>query len=102
MMTTQPGTVAASDELKAAIVSPATLLYYADPDQNQLEFLVENFDSVEESVKFFCSEALREDLIGFEIDPADLLRRLRAGEPEVELERRPNDGARNLSDVKLR
>jgi catechol 2,3-dioxygenase-like lactoylglutathione lyase family enzyme len=81
---------------------PTTSLYYADPDQNQLEFQVENFDTVEESGKFFFSEAFAENPIGVEIDPADLLRRLRAGESEIVLKTRPDDGARTLADVKLR
>jgi catechol 2,3-dioxygenase-like lactoylglutathione lyase family enzyme len=81
---------------------PTTSLYYADPDQNQLEFQVENFDTVEESGKFFFSAAFAENPIGVEIDPADLLRRLRAGESEIVLKTRPDDGARTLADVKLR
>lgn len=81
---------------------PTTSLYYADPDQNQLEFQVENFATVEESGKFFFSPAFAENPIGVEIDPADLLARLRAGEPESELKRRPDVGSRDLSDVKLR
>jgi catechol 2,3-dioxygenase-like lactoylglutathione lyase family enzyme len=81
---------------------PTTSLYYADPDQNQLEFQVENFDTVEESGKFFFSKAFAENPIGVEIDPTDLLRRLRAGESEIVLKTRPDDGARTLADVKLR
>ena len=81
---------------------PTTSLYYADPDQNQLEFLVENFASVEEAAKFFFCEAFAENPIGVEIDPADLLKRLRAGEPEDALKTRPDIGARSLADVKLR
>lgn len=81
---------------------PTTSLYYADPDQNQLEFQVENFATVEESGKFFFSPAFAENPIGVEIDPAGLLARLRAGEPEDELKRRPDVGSRDLTDVKLR
>jgi catechol 2,3-dioxygenase-like lactoylglutathione lyase family enzyme len=32
---------------------PTTSLYYADPDGNQLELQVENFDTIEESSQFF-------------------------------------------------
>jgi catechol 2,3-dioxygenase-like lactoylglutathione lyase family enzyme len=81
---------------------PTTSLYYEDPDRNQLEFQVENFDSVEESGKFFFSEAFAENPIGVEFDPEDLLRRLRAGEPEELLKRRPDIGKQTLADVKLR
>jgi catechol 2,3-dioxygenase-like lactoylglutathione lyase family enzyme len=81
---------------------PTTSLYYEDPDHNQLEFQVENFASVEESGKFFFSEAFAENPIGVEFDPDELLRRLRAGEPEEDLKRRPDIGKQSLSDVKLR
>lgn len=81
---------------------PTTSIYYQDPDGNQLEFQVENFDTVEESGKFFFSEAFRENPIGVEFDPAELLERLRAGEAEDELKRRPDIGARGLESVKLR
>ena len=82
---------------------PTTSLYYADPDGNQLEFQVENFDSVEESGKFFLSEAFAKNPIGVEIDPVDMLQRLRAGESEESLKARPDVGAKTLADVtKLR
>lgn len=81
---------------------PTTSLYYEDPDRNQLEFQVENYDTVEESGKFFFSEAFAQNPIGVEFDPADMLRRIRAGEPEEDLKRRPDIGQRGLADVKLR
>jgi len=81
---------------------PTTSLYYADPDGNQLEFQVENFATVEESGKFFFSEAFAVNPIGVEFDAAELLARLRAGEPEAELKVRPDIGAQTLADVKLR
>jgi catechol 2,3-dioxygenase-like lactoylglutathione lyase family enzyme len=81
---------------------PTTSLYYEDPDRNQLEFQVENYESVEESSKFFFSEAFAENPVGVEFDPDQLLERLRAGVPEHELKLRPNDGARDASDIKLR
>jgi catechol 2,3-dioxygenase-like lactoylglutathione lyase family enzyme len=81
---------------------PTTSLYYEDPDRNQLEFQVENFDSVEESGQFFFTEAFAENPIGVEFDPDDHLRRLRAGEPEESLKRRPDIGKQTLADVKLR
>ncbi len=81
---------------------PTTSLYYADPDGNQLEFQIENFPTIEESTQFFYSDEFAENPIGVEFDPDELLRRLRAGEPEAELKKRPRVGARGLADVKLR
>jgi hypothetical protein len=80
---------------------PTTSMYYADPDGNQLEFQVENYESVIESTKFFYSEEFAENPIGVEFDPEDLIARLRAGEPEGQLKKRPRTGAKGLADVKL-
>jgi catechol-2,3-dioxygenase len=81
---------------------PTTSLYYADPDGNQLELQVENYDTVEASTEFFFTPAFAENPIGVEFDPDDMLRRLRAGQPEAELKKRANVGKRGLADVKLR
>jgi len=81
---------------------PTTSLYYADPDGNQLEFQIDNYDTVEEAGKFFFSKEFAENPIGVEFDPDELLARLRAGEPESELKKRPNVGSKDLSDVKLK
>lgn len=80
---------------------PTTSMYYADPDGNQLEFQIENYESVVESTKFFYSEEFAENPIGVEFDPEDLIARLRAGEPEEALKKRPRAGAKGLADVKL-
>lgn len=81
---------------------PTTSLYYSDPDGNQIEFQIENYDSVEESTQFFYSEEFAENPVGVEFDPEDMLRKLEAGVPEAELKRRPRSGAKGLSDIKLR
>jgi len=81
---------------------PTTSMYYCDPDGNQLEFQIENYDSVEESTRFFYSEEFAENPIGVEFDPEDMLAKLAAGVPEAELKRRPRAGAKGLDDIKLR
>ena len=48
------------------------------------------------------AEAFAENPVGVEFDADQLLERLRAGVPEHELKLRPNDGARDASDIKLR
>lgn len=60
---------------------PTTSLYYKDPDGNQVEFQVDNFDTVEEAWAFFRSEAFANNPIGILIDPDELVARLEAGEP---------------------
>jgi catechol 2,3-dioxygenase-like lactoylglutathione lyase family enzyme len=81
---------------------PTTSLYYRDPDGNQLEFQVENYASVAESTQFFYSEEFAENPVGVEFDPEDHLARLRAGESEEALKKRPRAGAKGLGDIKLR
>lgn len=81
---------------------PTTSMYYADPDGNQIELQVENYDTIEESTGFFFTEAFAENPIGVEFDPDELLRRYEAGEPETALKLRPDVGSRGLADIKLR
>lgn len=81
---------------------PTTSLYYADPDHNQIELQVDNYDDIEDATAFFYSEAFAENPVGVEFDPDELLRRLKAGEPEEALKKRPDIGARGLKDIKLR
>ncbi len=81
---------------------PTTSMYYADPDGNQIELQVDNYDTVEEATKFFYTQAFAENPIGVEFDPDELLRRYEAGEPEDDLKRRPDIGKRGLEHIKLR
>jgi len=81
---------------------PTTSFYYTDPDKNQLEFQVDNYDTIEEATEFFFSEDFRENPIGVEFDPEELIRRLRQGESEKSLKKRPRVGERGLADIKLR
>lgn len=81
---------------------PTTSLYYQDPDGNQIEFQVENFDTPEAAGSFFQSAEFAENPIGVEFDADEMLGRLRAGEPESALKKRPLSGGRGLADIKLR
>lgn len=60
-----------------------TSLYYADPDGNNIELQVDNFETLEEGTAYMESEAFEKNPIGVVIDPHSLLARLRAGEPEA-------------------
>jgi catechol 2,3-dioxygenase-like lactoylglutathione lyase family enzyme len=75
---------------------PTTSFYYRDPDGNQIELQVENFDTVEASVAFLHSPEFAENPIGVDLDPEELARRLRTGEPEAELKKRPHTGPRSI------
>lgn len=81
---------------------PTTSLYYTDPDGNQLEFQVDNYDTVEEAGEFFFSEAFATNPIGVDFDPAALRERLLAGEEEAALKLRPPSGPRGVDTIRLR
>jgi catechol 2,3-dioxygenase-like lactoylglutathione lyase family enzyme len=81
---------------------PTTSLYYDDPDRNQIELQVDNYDTIEDATAFFYSPAFAENPVGVEFDPEKLLERMRNGEPEEDLKHRPDIGPKGLSDVKLR
>jgi catechol 2,3-dioxygenase-like lactoylglutathione lyase family enzyme len=68
---------------------PTTSLYYRDPDGNQMEFQVDNFDTVAESAAYFLTKDFARNPIGVEFDPEQLLLRLRRGEAEALLKKRP-------------
>jgi catechol 2,3-dioxygenase-like lactoylglutathione lyase family enzyme len=76
------------ERLKALGIEPyfnidhglTTSLYYKDPDGNQIEFQVNNFESQALAHEYFRSKAFAENPIGVEIDPDTLLRRWKAGE----------------------
>jgi catechol-2,3-dioxygenase len=80
---------------------PTTSLYYRDPDGNRIELQVDNFDTVEEATRFFYTDAFAKNPIGVDFDPDEMLARLRAGEDEHELKKRPESGARDLSGVRM-
>jgi catechol 2,3-dioxygenase-like lactoylglutathione lyase family enzyme len=81
---------------------PTTSIFYADPDGNQLEFQIENFETVDESAAYFSSPAFDTNPIGVDFDPDDLLRRLKAGESERALKARPDIGPRALETYPVR
>lgn len=80
---------------------PTTSLYYRDPDLNQIELQVDNFDTVDEATAFFYSTAFNDNPIGVDFDPADLARRYHAGESEASIKRRDCGGRRGLDTLPL-
>ena len=81
---------------------PTTSLYYADPDGNQIELQVDNYDTVKEAGEFFYSPAFAQNPIGVDFDPAELARRFHSGESERTIKMRPDSGARGLDSLNLR
>ena len=81
---------------------PTTSLYYADPDGNQLEFQVDNYDTVEEAGAFFFSDQFATNPIGVDIDPGKLRERLNAGEDENAVKVREHSGPRGVDSIPIR
>jgi catechol-2,3-dioxygenase len=73
----------------------STSMYYRDPDGNELEFQVDNFDTVQEAIDFMSSPAFEQNPVGVDFDPEDLVRRVRSGENDVTIKARPNIGRRD-------
>ena len=58
---------------------PTTSMYYRDPDSNELELQVDNYDTIEEACGYFQTDAFAANPIGVDFNPDELLRKLRAG-----------------------
>jgi catechol-2,3-dioxygenase len=78
---------------------PTTSIYYQDPDGNEIETQVDNFDTVEAANEFMGSDLFRINPIGTDFDPEELIQRLASGEDEVSLKKRREIGPRALSTV---
>lgn len=81
---------------------PTTSMYYGDPDDNQLEFQVDNYATVQEATEFFYTDAFATNTIGVDYDPEELIRRLRGGEDESAILLRPASGARGVETIPIR
>lgn len=73
---------------------PTTSIYYKDPDGNSIETQVDNYDTVEEANAFMTSKQFKENPIGTEFDPTDMLRRVEAGADEKVMKQRVEMGPR--------
>ena len=60
-------------------------MYYGDPDGNQVELKIDNFDSVEAQHAWMRTPEFADNPIGTHFDPEDLVDRFRAGIPIEEL-----------------
>jgi len=54
-------------------------MYYADPDDNQMEFQVDAFDSTNECNAYICGPAFEANPVGVEFDPEEWLAAVRDG-----------------------
>lgn len=58
---------------------PTTSMYFRDPDNNQVELQVDNFDDLADAKAYMQSAAFAANPVGVEFDPEALLARLRGG-----------------------
>ena len=80
---------------------PTTSLYYRDPDRNQIELQIDNYDTIEEATQFFYSDDFKTNPIGVDFDPEKLVERFRSGEDVASIKRRQIIGARGLDSLPL-
>jgi catechol-2,3-dioxygenase len=74
----------------------STSMYYFDPDKNEFEMQVDNFDTAEEAHAFMRTEEYGQNPIGADFVPEDFVKRVRSGkETEEELKKRPVIGKRH-------
>jgi len=64
---------------------PTTSMYYRDPDGNRVELQIDNFATAQEGQDWLRTPAFKENPIGVEYDPDQLVARFRAGVPVSEL-----------------
>ena len=64
---------------------PTTSMYYRDPDGNQIELQIDNFETQEDLDAFFGSGAFQQNPIGVEFDPERLLERFEYGDSKEDL-----------------
>lgn len=78
---------------------PTTSMYYQDPDGNQIETQVDNFDTVDEANASMNTPEFAENLIGVDYDPEDLIKRIENGEDERSIKKRPHIGPRGVEGI---
>ncbi|KAK3175526.1 hypothetical protein K4F52_010191 [Lecanicillium sp. MT-2017a] len=66
----------------------STSMYYKDPDGNELELQVDNFDTVTEAVDYMNGPKFAENPVGVEYDPEEFLKRVRSGGKEKAIKQR--------------
>lgn len=64
---------------------PTTSMYYRDPDGNEIELQVDNYETAEDANGFFSSAAFAANPLGIDFDPDVLTEKLKAGVPEAQL-----------------
>ena len=72
----------------------STSMYYFDPDENEFEMQVDNFDSAEEAHEFMITPEYTQNPIAVDMVVDDFIQSVRSGEDEANIKRRPVIGPR--------
>ncbi len=94
---------ASYEEKKARGITPhwpvnhgiSTSMYYYDPDGNEFEMQVDNFDTDIEAHEFMATSEYKDNPIGVDLDLTEWLERVKTGEDERFLKKRPIIGPRH-------
>jgi hypothetical protein len=71
-------------------------MYYEDSDGNKLESQVDNFDTPAQANEFINSALFRENPVGTDFDPEELVKRVRSGEDHAFIKKRIEIGPRQF------
>lgn len=74
-------------------------MYYQDPDGNQLETQVDNFETPEEATAMMESPEFAENALGADFDPEELCAAVERGDDETALKKRKNVGPRGPEEA---
>ena len=74
-------------------------MYYRDPDGNQLETQVDNFDTNEDATAMMESPEFGENPLGTDFDPEELCAAVERGEDDTKLKMRKEIGPRGPEDI---
>lgn len=74
-------------------------MYYQDPDGNQLETQVDNFDDPDDATAMMEGPEFGENALGADFDPEELCAAVERGEDEAMLKKRKNVGPRGAEEA---
>jgi catechol-2,3-dioxygenase len=74
---------------------PGTSMYYRDPDGNQVECQVDNFDNMQDAINFIEGPEFKVNPIGVDFDPEEFFMKVDQGVDEKVLMKRADIGPRS-------
>jgi len=78
---------------------PTTSIYYQDPDGNQIETQVDNFDTVEAADAFMRGPCFAENPVGTDFDPEEYIALINSGTEAKTLLPRKESGPRGFDGI---